>query len=528
VVTAGTLAPDSHTLGPARRGRRGRELPFAAVLLGAIFLALACALTIATLRAGADASRRADALLANLNATIQEQTSLELRSIVGGGASTSDAAALRVSRGRTTGILEALAVDERASFGLPALRAALDRYRAALDEDIAALAAGDPDRAATLEAATVAPARDAFQRVLQSTETGLETSATDSATAADMGTLSALLSAAILVSLLFRRWERVRRRTAFLVGEQHGLRESEHRFRTLVQHSSDLITVLGRDGLLTYVSPSAGRLLEATSAALAGTPAANLVHPDDRRRLEALLSGSPAEIDGSTVEWRLRTGDELHLRQRWRVFESTISTVDPDDPTSPIILNSRDVTDRRALEDSLRHKAGHDRLTGLLNREVLDESLERSLARASRAGTLVALLFIDLDAFKTVNDTAGHTVGDEVLTEVGARIRRTVRADAVIARLGGDEFAVLLEDITERDQAIGVAERLLAAIRRPMQVGGTEQRIGASTGIAFSSDELEDAGELVAAADHAMYEAKHAGGGRHAVFVGRLTGPAAA
>ena len=506
-----------------RRSRGGRQLPFAAVLVAAVFMAIAAAATIATLRGGADASRRAGLLLANLEATVHEQTALELRAIVADGLDTPTAAALQASRGRTVEIIEALAQDERASFGLTALRSTLDGYRAALDDQFGALAAGDLERAAAAEANRVAPARESFQRVRQSTEARLESSAADSATAADVGTLSALLSAAILVSLLFRRWERVRRRSAFLVGEQHGLRESEARFRTLVQHSSDLITVLGRDGLLSYVSPSAGRLLEATSGALAGTPAANLIHPDDRRRLEELLDASPDDIEGRTVEWRLRTGDELHLRQRWRTFESTLSTVDRDDPTSAIILNSRDVTDRRALEDSLRHQAGHDPLTGLSNRAVLHEALERSLARASRSQTRLGLLFLDLDAFKTINDSAGHVTGDAVLVEVGARIRRSVRADAVIARLGGDEFAVLLEDLSDEAQAFGVAQRLQEAIERPIFVDDVERRIGVSTGIAFSSVELDDAAALIAAADQAMYEAKRAGGGR--LITGAAPGP---
>lgn len=489
-----------------------------------MFLALACALTIATLRSGADESHRASTLVANLEATVHEQSSLELRAVAAGELSAADAEALRTSRERTAEIIEALAVGERASFGLTSLRAALDQYRATLDEQVSALAAGDFERAAAHESASVAPAREQFQRIRLATQARLDTAATDSATAADIGTLSALLSAAILVSLLFRRWERQRRKSAFLVGEQHGLRESERRFRGLVQHSSDLITVLGRDGLLAYVSPSAGRLLEVTSAALAGTPAINLVHPDDRARLDALLNSSPEELAGTTVEWRLRTGDVRHLRQRWRTFESTISSVDPNDPTSGIILNSRDVTDRVALEESLRHQAGHDMLTGLLNRAVLLEALERALARASRADSQVALLFIDLDGFKQVNDTYGHVAGDAVLVEVAARIRRGVRADAVVARLGGDEFAVLLEDLESPDQAVGVADRLLAAISRPILVAGAEQRVGASTGIALSTPELDDPADLVAAADEAMYQAKRAGGNRSV----RYGAPAAA
>ena len=508
--------------------RNSRQLPFAAVLLGAVFVALATAATIATLRGGADASRRAQSLVANLESTIHEAAALELGAIARDGLTPEEIAQLASANDRAEAILGQLALDERATFGLSTLRAALDAYRVALDKQLASLREGNLGVARQLEAGAVGPARDTFRRVRQASEGRLETSAADTATAADVGTMTSLLSAAILVSLLFRRWERVRRRSAFLVGEQHGLRESESRFRSLVQHSSDLITVLARDGQLAYVSPSAGRLLEATSGALAGSPAASLVHPEDRRILDELLTASPAELADRTVEWRLRTGDEHRLRQRWRTFESTVSVVDPTDPTSGIILNSRDVTDRRALEESLRHQAGHDPLTGLVNRAVLLESLERALARAARSPGQVALLFIDLDSFKGVNDTAGHIAGDAVLVEVAARIRRVVRADAVISRLGGDEFAVLLEDLDDPEQAYGVAERILRAIERPIRAGEGAHLIGASTGIAFSSADLDDAAELLDAADQALYEEKRSGGRRHMLFERTVNGPAAA
>ena len=508
--------------------RNSRQLPFAAVLLGAVFLALATAMTIATLRGGADASRRAETLVANLESAIHEQAALELGAIARDGLTAEDTAQLRAAGERADAIITALTVDERASFGFATLRAALDAYQAALSKQLGALRAGDVAGARQLEAGAVGAARDGFRRVRQATETRLEAGASDSATAADVGTLTSLLSGAILFSLLFRRWERVRRRSAYLVGEQHGLRESEARFRSLVQHSSDLITVLARDGQLAYVSPSAGRILEATSGALAGSPAASLVHPEDRRVLEELLSAAPDELAGRTVEWRLRTGDEHRLRQRWRTFESTVSVVDPSDPTSGIILNSRDVTDRRALEDSLRHQAGHDPLTGLVNRAVLLDSLERALSRAGRTRSQVGLLFIDLDSFKAVNDTAGHIAGDAVLVEVAARIRRVSRADSIIARLGGDEFAVVLEDLDDAEQAYGVARRILRSIEQPIHTANGEHHIGASTGIAFSSSELDDPSEMLDAADQAMYEAKRAGGRRHVLYDQRLSGPAVA
>jgi diguanylate cyclase (GGDEF)-like protein/PAS domain S-box-containing protein len=519
-VSAGNQASDSNLAG---RRRQARQLPFAAVLIGGVFLALATGLTIATLRGATDASHRTIALVANLEATIHEHAALELVAIARGALGEEEVAALRAARERSGEILADLAVEERASFGLAALRAALDGFRGAMDEQLSALGSGDLAAARAIEANRVSPARAAFDGVRAVTEARLATSAAESALAADVGTLTSLLAAAVLMSLLFRRWERLRRRSAFLVGEQRGLRESEARFRGLVQHSSDLITMVRRDGTLAYVSPSAERLLGMDGSALTGRTMAELLHPGDRVRLDELLATRTDWLEGRSVEWRLVTStDQATLGDDWRTFESTASAADPEDPASPIILNSRDVTERRKLEESLRHQAGHDQLTGLVNRAGLIESLERALARAGRLGSSVGLLLVDLDAFKAINDSVGHLAGDGALSELAERLRKSVRADSVVARLGGDEFAVILEDLAGPEQATPVAGRIQAALARPLMVDGIARRVGASTGIAVSSAVLTTAGDLLAAADWAMYAAKRAGGARHVVFEGQL------
>jgi diguanylate cyclase (GGDEF)-like protein/PAS domain S-box-containing protein len=494
-----------------------------------VFVALAAAMTIAALRGAADASRRAGALVANLESTVHEQAALELGAIARGGLAPGAEREVQAARNRAGEIVAALAFDDRSSFGLATFRAALDAYRSTLDAELAALGADDLSGAAAIEAEEVVPARDTFRRAREASEVRLEAAALDSATAADVGTLTSLLSAAILVSLLFRRWERVRRRSAFLVGEQHGLRESEARFRGLVQHSSDLITMVRRDGTLAYVSPSAERLLGMPAASLTGRAAAELIHPADRAQLDELLATRTDWLAGRSVEWRLvTTADQAQLGADWRTFESRVSAADPEDPASPIILNSRDVTERRRLEESLRHQAGHDPLTGLVNRAGLFETLERALARAARLGTTVGLLFVDLDSFKAINDSAGHVAGDGALTELASRVRGSVRTDAVVARLGGDEFAVVLEDLDGPDGALRVARRVHEAIERPLAIAGTEHRIAASTGIALSSADLVTSLDLMAAADRAMYAAKRGGGARHQLFDGQLSDPAAA
>jgi diguanylate cyclase (GGDEF)-like protein/PAS domain S-box-containing protein len=472
--------------------RRGRNLPFAAVLLTAVGLALVTAYTISTLRGAADASRRAESLVANLAATVHEQSALEFQALAAGDLIPDHGRELQDARNRAGAILEALA----------------------LDEQLAALGDGDVETAAAIEASNVQPARETFRRVRQATETQLADAAADSALSADIGTLSALLSAAILVSLLFRRWDRTRRRNAFLNGQQLGLRQSEARFRGLVQHSSDLITVIERSGALAYVSGSAERLLDRAAGSLVGTPFAEHLHPDDRSRLGDLLATPSAKVAGRTIEWRLRTGDGWQKREGWRRFESVASCVDPADDHTAIILNSRDVTRRRELEDSLRHQASHDSLTGLANRAILVDGVQRALASARRTRRRVGLLFIDLDDFKQINDALGHAGGDAALVEVAARIRKAVRADGIVARFGGDEFAILVGSIETPDEARTVADRILESLAQPFTIDGVESRIGASVGIAVSSASITHEAALIAAADGAMYAAKAARDGR--------------
>jgi diguanylate cyclase (GGDEF)-like protein/PAS domain S-box-containing protein len=179
----------------------------------------------------------------------------------------------------------------------------------------------------------------------------------------------------------------------------------------------------------------------------------------------------------------------------------------------------RDISDRKRLEDELRHQAYHDSLTGLANRALLGDRVGHALARSGRRKTSVALLLIDLDDFKTVNDSLGHPVGDQLLAAVGTRLRRCLRAADTCARLGGDEFAVLLEDVCGERDATRTAQRILQALQAPFLLGGERVAVRASIGIALAEPGQAAAGDLVRNADIAMYESKRAPGGRRlAIF----------
>jgi diguanylate cyclase (GGDEF)-like protein/PAS domain S-box-containing protein len=311
-----------------------------------------------------------------------------------------------------------------------------------------------------------------------------------------LGILGAI--AAIAMGLLLRR---------------AGAQRSEQ-FRSLVNNASDLITVVDVQDVVLYQSPSAERLIGLASEDVIGSNYLDLVDPDDRASLRSLLGsvvGSPEEA--RTAEYRVLHGDGSS-----RYMESIVSNLIDDPKVRGLVLNTRDVTDRKTLEEELAHQAFHDSLTGLSNRAVFRDRVNHALARSARLGQSLAVLLLDLDGFKTINDSLGHDVGDELLVEVGARIQACARTSDTVARLGGDEFAVLLEDDVNEPRSRSAADRLLKELSMPFSVGSREVFIGSSIGIAVTGGGSGQTDELIRNADTAMYAAKAAGRGRYEVF----------
>lgn len=199
---------------------------------------------------------------------------------------------------------------------------------------------------------------------------------------------------------------------------------------------------------------------------------------------------------------------ELHASPLWN----------EDGSLRAIVESTRDVTERVLAEaelkekhEALAHQAHHDPLTGLSNRILFSAHLGRSLARAQRSGKGLALLFLDLDGFKAVNDTMGHAMGDILLQRVAERLRRHVRESDLVARMGGDEFTILLEDVHKPEDAEQVARNLLAALAEPVKLDGQSMQIGGSIGISLYPEHTGDADTLLRYADDAMYQAKAQG-----------------
>jgi diguanylate cyclase (GGDEF)-like protein/PAS domain S-box-containing protein len=294
------------------------------------------------------------------------------------------------------------------------------------------------------------------------------------------------------------------------------------RLDTIVDHSADLILVVDAAGILTYVSQSIRTAFGVGPEMLVGREMAYM--------LEA--SGNPS-FDGDLVEWlRMHArADEPRIQQQFvgaggRVIDLEFVIVDmiDDEAVCGLVISGRDVTAQRRIEEQLAYRATHDALTGLANRDLFLLRCDRALRfdrdggwAAADAATKIAVLYVDLDGFKSVNDGIGHAAGDEVLRAVAARLQACLRDDGLVARLGGDEFAVLLENVPDSQYTVDVAERILDAVREPVHTAHVSLSVAASIGIAHATPRA-DTDRLVRNADLAMYAAKRRGHGHFDVF----------
>ena len=293
------------------------------------------------------------------------------------------------------------------------------------------------------------------------------------------------------------------------------LGRAERRYAALLANASDAFAVVSGDGRFRYVSPASERVLGYPIDETMTHSPLDFVYPKARTLAQTVLD-RVASKRGAQEEMEVRV---RHADGRWRWLNVTVTNRTDDPIVDGIVLNYRDITAHKGLEDRLHRQAFSDALTGLANRPLFIDRLEHALARRRRdRNESFAVLFLDVDDFKVVNDNLGHSAGDTLLITLGQRLRSSLRPADTAARFGGDEFAVLLEGASEK-HARHVADRLLNSLGAPVTIGEHDVRVTVSIGVAVDSNDAEfEADDVMREADLAMYSAKTSGPGTYAVY----------
>jgi len=291
------------------------------------------------------------------------------------------------------------------------------------------------------------------------------------------------------------------------------LHEGESLFRLLIENVSDIVTVVDAEGILHYESPSVERLLGYKPEELTGKNVFEYIHPDDAQHVLAVFTQGEAHSRTASrskvlapIEFRFK-----HRNGTWRFLEAVSNNLLHDPNVKGIVVNCRDITERKLNEEMIRYMAYYDTLTHLPNRPLFNDRLTLALAQAHRNQQMLAVMLLDLDQFKTINDTLGHDVGDHLLKGVAERLVNCLREGDTVARLGGDEFMLLLPGITQVEDVHRIAQKILNALKLAFHFDGHELHITASIGISLYPSDSKDAETLIKKADTALHRAKAQG-----------------
>jgi len=335
--------------------------------------------------------------------------------------------------------------------------------------------------------------------------------------------IGALLAFGVVIGSGVALLRRLRSASVTLEHTARQVEEAGSRLQVLVEHVPAAVYIDMADpdvsdgGRLAYMSPQITGILGYRPEEFVNDPELwpSRVHPDDRAAAIAAYEEHWRHGEPLRAEYRMVRRDGAEIWVRDEAYAMPDDTLGGHQVSQGLLI---DITDRKQLESKLIHDALHDPLTGLANRVLLRDHLERALARRARSHGSVALLFVDLDDFKRINDSFGHAAGDQILVQVAERLVDAVRADDVVGRQSGDEFAVLLGHVRTEDEAIASADRILRELRRPIQLGARSIVVGGSVGIALAGEHDASVEELMTQADAAMYAAKADGKDRHAIY----------
>ena len=297
------------------------------------------------------------------------------------------------------------------------------------------------------------------------------------------------------------------------------LEASEGRFKALTESAMDIVTVLDVNGVIVYQSPSVAHLLGHEPGDMIGLSQFDIIHRDDVEPMRDMFRELIAHGEMKRpLEFRVRNSAGI-----WRTLESVGKNCLDIPAIGGIIVNTRDVTDRKAIQERIQHLAYHDALTGLPNRLLMQDRISQAISRAGRSEKRFAVMFIDIDNFKNINDSLGHDAGDDLLRQVAKRLTESVRSHDTIARQGGDEFIVLLDQLEGHQGATRVAQKILDALRAAFLVGGADQHVSGSIGVALYPEDGHDAPTLLKNADTAMFHGKSLGKNTYQFFTAQMT-----
>ncbi|MBF0227189.1 MAG: GGDEF domain-containing protein [Desulfobacterales bacterium] len=290
------------------------------------------------------------------------------------------------------------------------------------------------------------------------------------------------------------------------------LKNSESRFRSIFENSLDVIIILNcRDNVIIHANPSLYRILHYKEEDIVGKPF-------------SVLFQNQSEIDLNNVQFY----DGVLQSQTFLKNDCSVCYMDLYftstvwDEKEAILVTLRDVSERKKAEEKIAHIAMHDILTDLPNRNLFIDRMQQAISSAKRQKKQMALLYIDLDKFKPINDRLGHKAGDEALLVTARRLEHSVRANDTVARIGGDEFVIIIQDInTEHDVTI-VAQKIINIICQPFSINDKECTLGVSIGIGIYPHDGDNLDQLMKNADSAMYHAKKNGGGNNFVFFKKI------
>jgi len=488
---------------PGARSMDG--LPQWALLAFAGLLAIGVSILFVALRITGDDQLRVAHLLARFEAGVNLERAVEWQSLAEKTLSAGTRVELETARVRSVASLEQLLRLEPNNRPFKQLALTYRDYTRAVDEELALLAHGK-----LREAKEVVEKRvELYFERLQGLGAGTGFRAKDDALQASnllsWASTALIFLTVLVVVVMFRVHSRQEQRT---------LRESEERFRALIHNSSDVIELLDSRGCIVFVTQAVQRILGYKQEELVGRDAFNLVHPSDLAPVQEELTDLLKEPGGT----RRITIRARHKDGSWRWIEATVTNLLDDPLVGFLVVNYRDVSLRKALESELSHQAFHDSLTQLPNRLLFKDRVQHALARRTEQSRCLAVLFIDLDNFKAVNDSLGHDAGDQLLVAVTRRLKECLRPSDTLARLGGDEFAILLEDMLHVAGAVLISERIVETLRAPFDLENKHVFARASIGIVTDLSPDADTDQLLRKADTAMYVAKSKGKASYEIF----------